>query len=434
MTFILFILFCIAAGNISIVDPHCPLDSAYQYGTASMTHDLLGSSISFNLNFTPQIRPTYSCYLCDAAGREYCNATLNNVLLSNELSFNMMTAMITGDNRVFTRTYNIQRNKPSIILDRPTGFSCTDSLRLVVLLFATVQTPSPMVFLTSLRESNGLYNMTCDDSHLLFEDVDCSVIGPYYYYIPMDSSNCIATNTVTESLTPSTENKPLLYWYKESLKHNTMMNEGKWCGIDWFTLLQQSNVSFLCGAYAPLYVDLKPWYRVALEYVAARFNMERQGINSTPIEIIQTMTIANAYLERSCSLRDTAEKITDTVFASLFITLNRYNEYGFSSKSQWCSEISSYLGKTDMDEDLIPYYLVLYREWYFEYFIFFIMHSKDMWTNVLISIVLLAIAVSIFVLVALIAPLWIIIVECYRRIAMKKYETKLHSNHQYNQL
>lgn len=420
---LLFVILLVAicdTSTITIVDPHCTQQQ--QYGTASSVYNIIGSHITVSLNFTSQL-PTYSCYLCDAVGIDYCNATIGNVLLSNELIFNVMTVVLTTDGEKKSgRSYNILRNDPRIVVDTPTDLSCAEPLHLIVLAFATIQNQSPMVFLTVLQGDNN-NRIVCNESHLLFDDIDCSVIGPYYYYLPIDRTNCInADRTKTTLVSTSTENnRPFLYWYKESFSISPTTLDLKWCHnqIDWLDLLQQSNLSFLCGTYAPLYVALKPWYHIAIEYTTARLNMIR---NPNP-SMTRTMSMTRDYLERTCLFRDTTtERMNDTIFGSLYDKLSEFNRGNNRDEISWCREIAISLNRTDMDEGLIPYYLALYKEWYFQYFSFFILYAEDMEVKVLIALVLISIAFTIFLLSTLVVPTWMIAVHCYRRMILSRFE------------
>lgn len=410
--------------SIIIADPHCSLALNNHYGSASLSYDMMRTHINVSMQFESN-KTAYACYLCDAIGIEYCDSSnKSTILLSTELAFNVMTMITTeGGQKRLKRVYDVDNG--SFTIDIPVSFSsCDESLMLFIGVFASTQKPDAMIFLTVLREDTGekVNRIPCNDSDLLFDDIDCSVVGPFNYYVLLETPNCIA-NRLEETniiISPSYNNNPSLYWYKESLSQALAPSllSLEWCGINWLTILRQSDISYRCGRFAYLYVDLDPWYNLAIEYISARLNMVYfdSSIETT------ILLLADDNLERTCHLRQTAEHMNNTVFASLYRQLLLFNhgDVGVEKKEEWCQEIEGLLNRSDMDEGHVPFYVTLYREWFFPYFSFFILYTTEMKIHVLIALTLLSIVALLFLFFAIVAPIWICCMRCYYMMDIRK--------------
>lgn len=422
-----------------IADPHCPdtASSNLYYGQASFSVDMTMSRLNVSLKFASPV-PTHSCYLCQVVGGDYCNATLNNVALSNELAFNVMVALV-GHSGAPILLDITDGNTFAISVTR-NAYSC-GPIDLVMIVFASTSTPTPMSFLTVVRDLNAsTQRIPCDDNVPLFDEIDCSVVGPYYYYVSIASSNCIAESNA--SLVPRNnnshqrDNKPLLYWYSEAVAERLPMDVLRsivLCGnLDANTLLRESNLSYQCGQYASLYMTLRPWYALALQYVTVKLNTWRENVTMPDGHIMRAMFLSYDTLERTCLLRHTEESINNTILASLYDVLVAYNSD--QRQDAWCETISNAYNRTDLDDGFIPYYLTLYKEWYFRYFSFFVLYSHDMALKVVIALALLSVACGIFICSLTIAPMWIMIVHCCRRImtAKRRRELEQHTVLPYN--
>lgn len=399
----------IVSAAIIVSDPHCS-PNINQYGTASISYDILARYITVSLDMT-NVGDTYSCYLCETIGPEYCNSSSNNVALSDELSFNVLARIIGGP----TQSYDTGGvANPLIKIETPVGYSCKEPLQLILVAFASIQRPTPFIFLVTLMDA-PLHKMACNDASLLFEDIDCSVIGPYYYYVSIETPNCIREGPV-DIVQPVLTNKPLLYWYNEVIRSDIPPNliQLSLCGSDWYNLLIQSNLSYQCGDYASFYVSVKPWYLLAFEYIATRLNLA----NNEPSPVLSKLyAVTRDVLENTCSLgRVTEEAINDTVFGVLYDSLNAFNRMNDSDGFGWCDAIrdSPLLNGTDLDDGFIPFYVSLYKTWYFRYASFFILYSQDMEIKVIVALVLLGIASTVFLISLTVVPLWMIIVRCWR--------------------
>ena len=407
---LLFLLFIYGSftQHITISDPHCRYE-LNQYGIARLNYDILGQmlTVSFSLDTT---MPLYSCYLCDSVAGDYCNATKANIDLSYDLSYNVMTLLMDArDNRIVTRqVFDLAAGERSFQLplngtNRP--------LRLIAILFCTVESPSALSFLTVLRDDHVTHRLACHSNALLFEDIDCDILDGNYYYIPVETPNSVVEAPVVEIQNETINNRPLFYWYKESLASVAEMPMLRWCGIDWHIVMSQSGLSFECGHYASLYVDIKPWYRLALEYTTARLNIAIMGTSVTST-LSETLVLANDILERTCTIRNAvAEPVNNTFFASTYAKLREFNSD--TMEGDWCREVVERLNRTDLDAGLVPYYVSLYTEWYFRYFSPFILYTKDMWPQVIIALALLSTAVGIFVFCITVVPAWLTAVHCY---------------------
>lgn len=409
-TLILFICGILATSGI-ISDPYC-VHGMNQYGNASFNYDILGQSL--NLTFKVDLMtPLYSCYLCRSVSGDYCNATTANIDLSYDLAFNVMTLLMrTNDSVVLDRqVFDLPSDQLSLQLSLN---GTSEPLRLIVILFCTIERPSPLSFLTMLRDRNDRHRLVCDNDALLFEDIDCSVLDGYYYYIPLDLSNSITGGPILWPPPPPSQqnaNRPLFYWYKESIVSPVEIVPLQWCGLDWVTLLSKSGLSYKCGNYAHLYVDIKPWYQLALEYTVARLNIASTNA-SIDRHLGETLLLANEILERTCLVRnDVSEPINNTIFASTYTVLRDFNTY--SMDREWCLEVSASLNRTDMDAGLVPFYVSLYSGWYFRYFSPFILYSSEMWHHVIIAIAFLGTAATIFVFCITVLPIWFAGLYCY---------------------
>ena len=375
--------------------------------------------VNVSLRFE-SLAPTYSCYLCQVVGGEYCNATLDNVALSNELAYNIMVKVLghSGPSALLDITHN-----DAFVITLPLDKYSCEPLNLVMLVFASVAIPSPMSFLTVVRDTNeSVQRIACDDNVPLFDDIDCSVVGPYYYYVPLTTPNCIAeANSSLVPIIKGGDPKPPLYWYSETLANRLPSDVPiVLCGnLDTVTLLRGSNLSYRCGQYASLYVALRPWYALAIQYIVAQLNMRRQNVTQPVESVAQALILAHDTLERTCLLRNTEDAINNTVLAPLYNRLLAYN--GDDRRDDtWCEAISEVHNRSDLDDGFIPYYLSLYKEWYFRYFSFFILYSHDMALKVMIALALLSVACGIFLCSITIAPLWILVVHCCRHIVASR--------------
>lgn len=407
ITLLLLIFSSIVTGNIVISDPHCPVTMT-PYGSATISYDIIRSSINVTILFDTQ-SDTYSCYLCDTIGSDYCNASGDNIRLSNELSYNVY-ALFTQNNK--TLSFDVSHATPSVIIDVPRDIPCDQPLNLVLVAFVEVRQPSLMIFLVTLQEE-GNNQIGCQDDALLFADFDCSVIGPNYHYITIDTSNCIWPSPYVETI-PSNISVSFddLYWYSEALTDNlgSVPLTLTFCSLGWLDILRESQLSYQCGDYASYYVATKPWYTLFIAYTSTRLNT----INDCPSHIKPYLLLTYDTLERDCRVRDsTEEEINNTVYADLYHVLQGFNTEN-SLTHEWCDTIRESLNKTDLDEGFIPLYVSLYKKWYFRYASLLIMYSDDMEIKFIVVLVLLAIASTVFLCALTVLPLWMVLVRCYK--------------------
>lgn len=402
---LLFTLSFIVTGDIVISDPHCPV-TVIPYGTASISYDIIRSAINVTLFFDTQ-GIVYSCYLCDTIGIDYCNASNGNIELSSELSYNVY-ALFTQNNQ--TLSFDVSPASSSLIIDVPHDIPCDQPLSLVLVAFVKVRQPSPMIFLVTLQEGGEINQIVCRDDALLFTDIDCSVIGPYYHYVKIETPNCIWPSPYVEIHRDniSISSNDDLYWYNEALTDNlqSVPLTLSFCSLGWLDILRESQLSYQCGDYASYYVATKPWYALFIAYTTTRLNT----IDDCPSYIKPTLVLAYDTLERDCRLRDsTEEEINNTIYADLYYAL-----HGSNSDTQWCDAIKATLNKTDLDEGFIPLYVSLYKKWYFRYASLLIMYSEDMEIKFIVVLALLAIASTVFLCALTIVPLWMALVRCYK--------------------
>ena len=261
----------IVTGDIVISDPHCPV-TVIPYGTASVSYDIIRSAINVTLIFGTQ-GIVYSCYLCDTIGIDYCNASSSNIELSSELSYNVY-ALFTQNNQ--TLSFDVSPASSSVIIDVPRDIPCDQPLSLVLVAFVKVREPSPMIFLVTLQEGGETNQIVCRDDALLFTDIDCSVIGPYYHYVTIETPNCIWPIPYAEIPRDniSVSSNDDMYWYNEALTDNlqSVPLTLSFCSLGWLDILRESQLSYQCGDYASYYVATKPWYALFIAYTITRLN------------------------------------------------------------------------------------------------------------------------------------------------------------------
>jgi hypothetical protein len=229
--------------------------------------------------------------------------------------------------------------------------------------------------------------LPCDHSGIA--DISC-IIAPSFFYIEYPVTNCLLENTVVSSSTRKEEEKhlPLYYFYKSS---SLIPVNQQLCGESWSSIYHRTRPYLWCDEKLQLYIREKPWYETALLATAAYMNGRRDALLWLTLET----------LERTCSSRETAIPLEETIFFNMSEGLRVKNPtYSMDSICEWLMD----------DENLIynitlPVYLEHEDQWYFKLFQYIVIADENMrlvsillfiLPFIILTIILIALSITIY--------------------------------------
>jgi hypothetical protein len=338
-------------------NPAAGLSTVNNFGSLLVENDLLATQLQ--LHVLPDSSQS-SCRFCRISP-SYCNTPFGNgtnLHLAYDTSYNMRVITLDAQNLTLTSlSIAVPPPSSSLVLERPYQI-CGNTYRLVLMVIMEAEAPLVRDFLLIARDSSTSATLPCSIQPSQ-ADITCSITRNYFY-LDYQVSNCVSSG-LQGRISPQSDHSFVHYYYEAIVRGDSSILQGNLCGESWLSIYRRAGLEKYCDPDNMVYIEMKPWYRAALQAIAAWAN----GRRDTPVWLVLEG------LEKYCLGREVVLDLFHNMTLLLGDADNRDVEADWALLCEG-SIVENHANIT------LPFYFYHYREWYFESFRFLIYYDEWM--------------------------------------------------------